>query len=67
MEEYEAEVFKHPNGYLVVKSAQRKSGIFSQKTGKINLFALEAKDFVGELTPEVEEKLESIGIFSVYD
>ena len=67
MEEEEAEVFKHPDGYLVVKSAQRKAGPFSEKTGKMNLFSLEAKNYAGKLTPEIEEKLESIGIFSVYD
>jgi hypothetical protein len=67
MEEHEGEVFKHPNGYLVVKSDQRENGLFGQKTGKVNLFILEAKNFGGELTPEIESQLESIGIFSVYD
>ena len=67
MEEDEAEVFKHPDGYLVIKSAERKGGIFGPKTGKINLFCLQAKDFAGELTPEIEKKLKSIGIFSMYD
>jgi hypothetical protein len=67
MEENEGEVFKHPDGYLVVKSDQREGGLFSQKTGKVNLFSLEAKNFAGVLTPEIESQLESIGIFSIYD
>lgn len=67
MEEHEAEVFKHPDGYLVIKSDQRESGPFSKKTGKKLLFSLEVKNFAGELTPEMESQLESIGIFNVYD
>ena len=67
MKEYEAEVFKHPDGYLVIKSDQREGGLFSKKTGKKLLFSLEVKNYAGELTPEIESRLESIGIFNVYD
>ena len=54
MEEYEAEVFKL-DGCLVVK----------QENG--SLFSLEAKNYHGKIDPEKEKRMESIGVFSVYD
>jgi hypothetical protein len=55
VEEHEDEVFKL-DGMLVVKD--KKNG---------SLFSLEVKDYVGKITPEKEEKMVSIGVFSVYD
>ena len=66
MSEDKEEVFKHPDGYLIVKSEERKH-VFGEKTGKIHLYSLVVQNFVGELTPEIESQLESVGIFSVYD
>ncbi len=54
MDEWEGEVFKL-DGMLVVKG---KDG---------NLFSLKAQIFVGKVDAEKEERMESIGVFSVYD
>lgn len=54
MEEHEAEVFKLDD-VLVIK----------QEDG--SLFSLEAKNYYGKTSPEKEERMESIGVFSVYD
>ncbi len=54
MEEYKAEVFKL-DGVLVIK----------QENG--SLFSLEVKNYYGKITPEKEERMESIGVFSVHD
>jgi len=59
MEEYEAEVFIYDDG-----DGESRSLVIIGSNG---VYSLEAKNYFGEMTEERKEKMESIGIFSVYD
>lgn len=59
MEEHESEVFIYDNG-----DGKSRSLVIIGSNG---IFSLEAKNYFGKITEERKEKMESIGVFNVYD